>query len=340
MTVRAPASARAGERAIGEVADRIRAEQDEHVDASFGRGVEDAGGVETALGRDAGPALGEPLPARRRATRGRATGRARARGRARRGRWRGAARRGSGRPASRRAARPRPRRPRRADSANDGRPTMAVTVASDSSARAAVEIAVEDGVGVDRRRVDERSHREMRLAGAVQQRHAGDGRQPGRRSGSARSPCTLRLTHRVAEAEEQDRQLLLQVAAGDDDRAAFGTEIVDGRLRQAERRPRPGSPSPSCASTLSVPITPFASFAHAYAASFVRRAPPSTATDDGLGLRDRLRRRAERLAPMWRRSARRRRHRRRACGSAARSADRRTRWPRSRTAPCRTASPS
>ena len=37
-----------------------------------------------------------------------------------------------------------------------------------------------------------------------------------------------------------------------------------------------GRPSPSWQSTLSVPMTPLASFAHAYAASLVRRAPPST----------------------------------------------------------------
>ena len=40
-------------------------------------------------------------------------------------------------------------------------------------------------------------------------------------------------------------------------------------------------PSPSWASTLSVPITPLASLAHMYWASLVSRAPPSTATRSG-----------------------------------------------------------
>ena len=41
------------------------------------------------------------------------------------------------------------------------------------------------------------------------------------------------------------------------------------------------TPSPSWASTLSVPTTPLANLAHAYASSFVPRAPPSTATEPG-----------------------------------------------------------
>ncbi len=42
-----------------------------------------------------------------------------------------------------------------------------------------------------------------------------------------------------------------------------------------------GSPSPIWASTLSEPITPLASLTQAYAASLVRRAPPSTAKPSG-----------------------------------------------------------
>ena len=82
------------------------------------------------------------------------------------------------------------------------------------------------------------------------------------------------------------------------------------RSRGRGRRSRPaampstksaGRPSPSCASTLSVPITPLASIDQTYASSFVPRAPPSTAIDAGavqlLGLLDRVGRAVERVGP-------------------------------------------
>ena len=56
ITVRAPASARAGQVAVGEVGERVGAEQHQHVDAAVGRRLQDAGGVEPGVGRHGGPA--------------------------------------------------------------------------------------------------------------------------------------------------------------------------------------------------------------------------------------------------------------------------------------------
>ena len=55
MTVRAPARARGGQLAVGEVGQRVGAEQDQDVDLALGRGGEDAGGVEPGRRRDPGP---------------------------------------------------------------------------------------------------------------------------------------------------------------------------------------------------------------------------------------------------------------------------------------------
>ena len=52
-------------------------------------------------------------------------------------------------------------------------------------------------------------------------------------------------------------------------------------VARGDAEDRRASPSSSWASTLAVPRTSWASLAHAYASSFVPRAPPSTATDDG-----------------------------------------------------------
>ena len=67
ITVRAPASARVGEVAVGEVAERVGAEQHEHVDAAVGRGLR--GCRVASRPGSAGtprPRAGEPVAARRR----------------------------------------------------------------------------------------------------------------------------------------------------------------------------------------------------------------------------------------------------------------------------------
>ena len=102
-------------------------------------------------------------------------------------------------------------------------------------------------------------------------------------------------------------------------------------------RPRPGRPSPSWASTLSVPSTPLAKRAHTYASSLVPRAPPSTAIDAGA-----VRRRARRRSPSAAASSA---SRPRRLDELAVLADHRLRGrarrsgpTRSRSGPCRTAS--
>ena len=59
--------------------------------------------------------------------------------------------------------------------------------------------------------------------------------------------------------------------------AAAASSMVAGAMPRTVG----SSPSSSWASTLAVPTTSRASRAHAYASSFVPRAPPMTATDDG-----------------------------------------------------------
>ena len=64
MIVSTASIARARERGVGEVADRVGAEQDEHPDLAVGRRPQDALRVEARRIRDAAPPLGEPGAAR------------------------------------------------------------------------------------------------------------------------------------------------------------------------------------------------------------------------------------------------------------------------------------
>ena len=56
ITVPAPATPAGGQVGVGEVGERVGAEQDEHVDLAAGGGLQDAGGVEPSFGRHRGPA--------------------------------------------------------------------------------------------------------------------------------------------------------------------------------------------------------------------------------------------------------------------------------------------
>ena len=51
ITVRAPATAAGGQVGVGEVGERVGAEQDEHVDLAAGRRLQDPGGIEARLRR-------------------------------------------------------------------------------------------------------------------------------------------------------------------------------------------------------------------------------------------------------------------------------------------------
>ena len=73
---RTASSARADERAVGEVVVRVGAQEHERVDPAVGRGAEDAGGVEARLVGHAPQRLGEPRRGRRRASPARAGTRA------------------------------------------------------------------------------------------------------------------------------------------------------------------------------------------------------------------------------------------------------------------------
>ena len=70
------------------------------------------------------------------------------------------------------------------------------------------------------------------------------------------------LLGRRTQAQVEDRQLLVQVA-GEHHDTHSPSRSRRSSLSAARARAPPASPSPSCASTESVPITPFASFAHA-----------------------------------------------------------------------------
>ena len=63
MTVRAPVRARSARRAVGEVGERVGAEQDQRVDLAVGRGPQDAVGVEAARVGQRRPHVGEPVAA-------------------------------------------------------------------------------------------------------------------------------------------------------------------------------------------------------------------------------------------------------------------------------------
>ena len=115
----------AGQVAVGEVGERVGAEQHQRLDLAVGRGREDAGGVEARLGRarcptpsaNQSPAVVERRPAR-------AAARAPGPCRGRRGRCPGAGRTGTGRRAGRgqrRRRRRRCRRPTRPATAGRGR---------------------------------------------------------------------------------------------------------------------------------------------------------------------------------------------------------------------------
>ena len=150
-----------------------------------------------------------------------------------------------------------------ADSARFGRPRTTVTGPRGQEVARGGEVGRIDATHLLGRGVGEqRSHDLARGTRSVQQRGGGE---LGRR-------CALRgqlddgdaiADDGVAEAQEEDRQLLLEVGSEEQDGAAWGA-----RPRRSWRAGRPsttsaGSPSPSWASTWSVPMTPLASLAQA-----------------------------------------------------------------------------
>ena len=227
-----------GEVAVGEVGQRVGAEQHQRVDRPSAAACEDAGGVEARLGRArVGQALGEPVAAVvERDPAGQEPGRQAhvegavdvgpAQGGQERGRPGG--RRQDGRRRRRRSIGPtRPARP--------GRATTVTGPSREQLARPATARGVDAAGGVVGVAGEQRPHEPARLAragsAATRRRSVGRGRW---RAGPARRPCTPSLDDRVAQPQEEDRQLLLEVGAEQQDGAAGRAGLVDGGPGQAE----------------------------------------------------------------------------------------------------------
>ena len=262
MTVRAPASAAAGQVAVGEVGERVGAEQDERVDPAVGGGLR-------GCRRRRGPARPAPCPTRSRT---------------------------SSRPASS-ATRPGQHAGRQAhvEGAVDvgpaqgrqeagagpsvaGWPTAAAAMSAPASASEARPSTTVNGPLAQH--LDGPGH--VRRVGAGRGAAVAEQRverlAPPRPGGSARDAAASSveaggrgrqldelhpvLDDRVAQPQVQDRQLLLQVGAEQEDRAA-GRQTSSMVARGRPSTVSAGRPSPSWASTLSVPITPLASLAQA-----------------------------------------------------------------------------
>ena len=235
-----------------------------HLDLARGRSFEDAAGCRAP----SHAARSCPTPTRttrdpRRARPDPGGSRRRARRRSRRARCRGAARTGTTR-RERRGARAR-REPRSAaDSASEARPST-TTTGPVRSPRVALM-------------------RSRAAAAEVFARHRA--RRPRSRAprGRARSGARSTIGTPSSNAARRTRRWR---TGNSSSRSGPSSTIAAARSQSAiSARGRPsttsaGRPSPICASTLSVPSTPFMSLANAYASSLVPRAPPSSAIDSG-----------------------------------------------------------
>ena len=123
------------------------------------------------------------------------------------------------------------------DSASDWRPITTVTgpdveQVAGGGQRVGVDAA---GVGARRRPVEQRPHGRAGLARSGEQRDRGQRREAGRVRRHLDDLDAV-VDHRVAQAQEQDRQLLLEVGAEEQHRAAGRAHLVDRGAREAEHQ--------------------------------------------------------------------------------------------------------
>ncbi len=226
----------AGQVLVGEVGERVGPEQHQHLDPAVGGGLQDAGGVEARLLGHRAPRPREPLAtgvechAAREQPRGEAhverTVDVRPPHRGQEARVRQAAQEGRRRV---------------------GGPLVGLGhgLTADDHLHRGGRVAEHVVRSRERRRIDaaavlaggdaveQRPRRLGDLAGTVEQR---DGRQAGEAGGLGGQLDHLDVVvgDGVAQAQEQDRQLFLDVRSGEDDRAARGAHVVDRGLRQPD----------------------------------------------------------------------------------------------------------
>ena len=232
--------ARRGQVAVGEVGERVGAEQHQRVDPAVGRGLRGCrwrrGPARPAPCRHA---VGEPVAAVVERDPARAAARARGPCRGRRGRWPGAAPAGSGRRARRRAA-------------TAAAATTAVAglgqrrPAEHDGERRRSRAARAPGPRARRRRRRRRrpsptsaSSALDGLAGAVAQRRRGVARSRPVASGDSSTTLTPSVDDGVAQPQVQDRQLLLEVGAEQEHRAAGARTPRRSSPAAGRARPRP-----------------------------------------------------------------------------------------------------
>ena len=268
-----------GQGTVGEVAQRVGPEQDQRGDLRPARLLGGLAGQAARMPAVSRPAASGTRPRRRRTTparrRGR-PGRAGARGpgpcRARRGRCPGAGRAGRwpGAGAGQHAGGLGDHLARLGEGgpAEHHHHTVAVGACGQrrpGRGQGALAHGRPLGMGGQRRRrrrvAAEGPGHDRRVAGSDGQRGGG---VRGERGGRGRQLDQAgRAGHRVAQAQEEDRQLLADVAGQVNRTGAAQASSMVARGRPSTSSA--GRPSPSWASTESVPMTPLASLAQAYA---------------------------------------------------------------------------